>query len=141
MSTRASPAPRLSLGAGTEPPTSLPTTGPVVALVRDPHLARWIRNELAYLGQSHEAVATVPELAAWAANRLATPRLLIISVDELEAGELCSLRRVREGGFTGPLVGLSRSRLQASLRIALGISVMLTAPFVQDLLADLLRPE
>lgn len=112
-----------------------------MALVRDPHLARWIRNELAYLGQSHEAVATVPELAAWAANRLATPRLLIISVDELEAGELCSLRRVREGGFTGPLVGLSRSRLQASLRIALGISVMLTAPFVQDLLADLLRTE
>lgn len=141
MTSRASPAPRLSLATGTEPPTSLPATGPVVALVRDPHLARWIRNELAYLGQPHEAVATVPELATWAANRTATPRLLLISVDELEASELCALRRVREGGFTGLLVGLSRSRLQASLRTALGISVMLTAPFVQDLLADLLRQE
>lgn len=141
MTTRASAPPRLTLGAGTEPPTSRAATGPVVALVRDPHLARWIRNELAYLGLALEAVASVAELVAWAGSRAATPRLLLISVDELEAGELCSLRRVRDSGFTGLLVGLSRSRVQASLRAALGISVMLTPPFVQDLLADLLRPE
>lgn len=134
-------SPRLILGTGTEPPASRPASGPVVALVRDPHLARWIRNELAYLGQAHEAVSSVTELTLWAGNRAATPRLLLISVDELEAGELCALRRVRDSGFTGTLVGLSRSRLQTSLRAALGISVMLTPPFVQDLLADLLRPK
>ena len=129
------------LALGTAGPTAHPTPphGPVVALIRDHHLARWVHHELQHLGQPLRLAESMAELAAWSRTDTPRPRLLMVSLDEMEAEELCALRRLRGAGFTGHLVALSRSRIMPALRGALGITLLITAPFVQDVFADLLR--
>lgn len=110
----------------------------MLALLRDEHLARWVQHELAYLRQTLNLAWSVQELCTWARQASPAPRLLLVGLDELEAEELCALRRLRETAWPCALIALSRSRVMPALRQALSIEVVLTPPFVQDVFADLL---
>jgi hypothetical protein len=46
---------------------------------------------------------------------------------------------MRLSGWRGRTIALSRARMLPALRTALGIDRLLTPPFVQDLLGDILR--
>lgn len=131
-------APPRRLSLGTPGPTNR-DHGPSVALVRDPHLTRFLQREFSYLGHPLKLVATVAEISAWSRIEAPRPRMILVSLDEMEAVELCALRRLHEGGWNGALVALSRSGIMPALRAALGITTLLTPPFVQDMFADLLH--
>jgi hypothetical protein len=139
LPSRAPPAPR-RLASGTGGPCSVVERVSVVAFMRDPSLVRWISSEFhhlevrLYLTYSHVDMA-----ARLLTELLPTPHLLLVSIDELSTDELISIKSMRLSGWRGRTIALSRARMLPALRAALGIDRLLTPPFVQDLLGDILR--
>lgn len=128
------------MAAGTGSATSGAPRVPVVAFVRDPSLLRWIGAEFRHLDAVLRITYSHLDLeACLLRDPLPRPRLLLVSIDELSSEELCTLKRVRDGGWRGSIIALSRSRMLPALRSALGVDRLLTPPFVQDLFTDILH--
>jgi hypothetical protein len=124
--------------------TGSPSTGteriPVVAFIRDPSLLRWIANEFHHLEAALHLTYSHTDMAARLLTELLpTPRLLLVSIDELSMDELISIKSMRLAGWRGRTIALSRARMLPALRTALGIDRLLTPPFVQDLFVDIMR--
>jgi hypothetical protein len=117
---------------------------PVVALVRDPHLARWIRHEFVHLDAVLRLTSSLAEVAMERDREgeddgaTPEPRLFLIAIDDLASGELCAIKGLRDATWHAPVVALSCRGMPPTLRIALGIDRLLTPPFVQDLFSDIL---
>lgn len=128
------------IASGTGSPAAGHERTPVAAFVRDPSLLRWIATEFRHLDAVLRITYSHTDMAACLLrDPPPRPRMLLVSIDELSSEELCALKRVRDGGWRGSVIALSRSRMLPALRNALGVDRLLTPPFVQDLFADILR--
>lgn len=138
-SSRAPTGPR-RLASGTGSPSAIIERVPVVAFIRDPSLVRWISHEFHHLEAALHLTYSHTDMAARLLTELLpTPRLLLVSIDELSMDELISIKSMRLAGWRGRTIALSRARMLPALRTALGIDRLLTPPFVQDLFVDILR--
>jgi hypothetical protein len=109
-----------------------------IALVRDPHIVRWLAHELEDAGASLHLSGSLAEAAALLTPLvMAAPQLAVVAIDELPTPELRELKRLRDTGWRGQLIGISRIGMPNALRRALGLDRLLTPPFVQDLFGDL----
>lgn len=139
MADRAPTGPR-RFASGTDSPSAVTERVPVVALIRAPSLLRWISHEFHHLEASLFLTYSSTDMAArLLTDLLPTPRLLVVSIDELSLDELMEVKNMRAQGWRGRTIAMSRSRMLPALRTALNIDRLLTPPFVQDLFADILR--
>ena len=126
------------LASGTEGPSAAVQGIPVVAFLRDSSLVRWISREFHPLDTSLTLTDSHLDMTARLFTE-PTPRLLLVSIDELSMDELIALKGLRPSGWRGLTIALSHTRMLPALRLALGIDRLLTPPFVQDLFSDILR--
>lgn len=128
------------LASGTGSPAGGNQRIPVVAFVRDPSLIRWIELEFRHLDAVLRITYSHIDMEeCLLRDPPPRPPMLLVSIDELTTDELCAIKRVRNAGWRGRTIALSRSRMLPALRSALGIDRLLTPPFVQDLFVDILR--
>src|SRR5258706_5999743 len=94
---------------------------------------QWIEKELAatYLTIGRSVAAVVSALIEDPAPR---PQILVIDLDSLSPGEIMDLHAIREGAWTGTIIGLGR--VPPSLRHSLNIDKVLMFPLVDDMLRD-----
>jgi hypothetical protein len=109
-----------------------------IALVRDPHIVRWLAHELQDAGASlHLSESLADAAALLTPSTTPTPQIAVVALDELSTQQLRELKRLRDTGWRGQLIGISRGGMPSPLRRALGLDRLLTPPFVQDLFGDL----
>lgn len=106
--------------------------------MREGSLARWIAHEFEHLNVPLRCHASVGEALAALVGASRRTSVLLVFLDELTAAELREVLRLRELGWTGELVAISRYRMAPTVRRALGVNRLLTPPFVQDLFGDIL---
>ena len=102
-----------------------------------PIRATWIEAELAHspvMVQLGHSVAQV--VSALVEDPPPRPQILVADFDALDAGELMHLHVLREQGWFGRIIALGE--LPPSLRRSLSIERVLTAPFVQNALRDVI---
>jgi hypothetical protein len=102
--------------------------------------ASWIEGELA----SRSVVVQISHSVAHVVSALVEdppprPQLLVADFDALAPGELMHLHVLRERGWFGRIIALGG--LPPSLRRSLAIDRVLTAPFVQGALREVVATE
>ena len=100
-------------------------------------VGRWIESELERDPEAMVQIArSVPQLVASLVNDPDPPRLLIIDIDAIEAGDLFALHEIRPRGWFGSIVAIGH--VPKALRDSLGVDRVITPPFSQDQLRDVL---
>ena len=105
----------------------------VIAYSSSPDRMNWIEKELSstFLTIARSISAVIGALIEDPAPR---PAVLVIDLDPLSAGEILELHAIREGGWTGAIIGLGK--VPPSLRHSLNIETTLRFPLVDDALHD-----
>lgn len=101
-----------------------------------PERVRWMETELSRgntASMTGRDVAHVVDLLVGAIAGV-RPRLAIVDLDALSAGELFQLHQIRELGWTGALIALGK--VPASLKSSLGIDRTIAPPYVEDVLFE-----
>lgn len=105
----------------------------VIAYSTSPDRMAWIEKELTStfltIGRSISAV-----IGALIEDPAPRPAVLVIDLDLLSAGEILELHAIREGGWTGAIIGIGK--VPPSLRHSLNIEKLLRFPLVDDALRD-----
>lgn len=97
---------------------------------------RWMEGELARSATPTIVAHSVAQVVNLLVGTIAglRPRLAVIDLDPISAGDLFHLHQIRERGWTGTLIALGR--VPASLRISLGIDRAVAPPYAEDVLGE-----
>jgi hypothetical protein len=131
-------APVISRSFGRGSKVSLEILTELRAVVYSPvsERIRWIEHELSRSSTPSVAAHSVAHVVTMLVGSLAgvRPRLAVIDLDAMSAGDLFHLHQVREHGWTGTLIALGK--VPASLRSSLGIDRTVAPPYVEDVLFE-----